>query len=89
MMCDFKRSTERVGLNIHRGKTNNLRNQSSNMRREVAINNIKVEVLPVNECAKYLGHTITFQEQETTRRQQKSGVEFGQPGRRSTDTNRS
>ena len=66
MMCDFKKSTERVGLKIHTGKTKLLSNQGSNKRREVSINNIKVEVLSVKECAKYLGQTITFEQRETT-----------------------
>ena len=64
MMCDFKRSTERMGLKIHPEKMKILGNQKSN-RKEETINNIKVEVLPVSECAKYLGQTITFQQQET------------------------
>ena len=66
VLCDFKRSTEKVGLKIHPEKTKILSNQSSNKRKEVAISNIKVEVFPVHECAKYLGQTITFQQQETT-----------------------
>ena len=60
MLCDFKRSTETVGLKIHSEKTKILSNQSSNKRKEVTIRNIRVEVLPVHECAMYLGHTITF-----------------------------
>ena len=64
MMCDFKRSTEWVGLKIHLERTKILSNQNSNRRREVAINNIKVEVLPVHGCAKYLGKKL--QQQETT-----------------------
>ena len=66
VMCDFKRSTEKVGLKIHSEKTKILTNQNANRRREVAINNVKIEVLPVKECAKYLGQTITFQQQKTT-----------------------
>ena len=66
MLCDFKRSTEKVGLKIHPEKTNILSNQSSNKRKEVAISNIKVEVLRVHECANNLGQAITFQQQETT-----------------------
>ena len=58
MMCDFKRSTERVGLKIHLERTKILSNQNSNRRREVAIKNIKVEVSPVHGCAKYLGQKI-------------------------------
>ena len=66
MLCDFQRSTEKVGLNIHPEKTNILSNQSSKKRKEVVISNIKVEVLLVHECAKYLKETTTFQQQETT-----------------------
>ena len=43
MMCDFKKSTESVGLRIHPDKTKFLR-----------------------ERAKYLGQTITFEQQERT-----------------------
>ena len=45
MMCDFKQSTERVGLKIHPDKTKILCNQSSNRRKEMEINNIEVEIL--------------------------------------------
>ena len=65
MMCDFKQSTERLGLKIHPDKTTILTNQSSNRRREMAMNNIKVEILPASESAKYLGQTKTFHQQET------------------------
>ena len=37
MMCDFKHSTEKVGLNIHPGKTKILGNQSSNRRKETEV----------------------------------------------------
>ena len=84
-MCDFKRSTERVGLTFHQEKTKILCNQISNRRRGGTINNVKVEVLPVSECAKYLGQTLHF----SNRKQQKSGVEFELLGRRSTGTSRS
>ena len=66
MLCDFNRCTEKVGLKTHPEKTNILSNQSSNKRQEVTISNIKVEVLPIHECAKYLGQRISFQQQETT-----------------------
>ena len=66
MMCDFKKSTENVGLNIYPEKTKILSNQRSNTRKEVTIDNIKVKVLPVKERAKYLCQTITFEQQETT-----------------------
>ena len=45
MMCEFKQSTEKVGLQIYPRKTNTLCNQSSNKRSEVPIDNIKVETL--------------------------------------------
>ena len=65
MFCDFKQSTKKVGLKIHPDKTKILSNQSLIRRKEVAINNIKVEILPAREKAKCLGQTITFRQQET------------------------
>ena len=65
ILCDFKKTTESVGLKIHPEKTKILSNQGSNRRKEVSIDNNKVEVLPVKECAKYLGQTVTFEQQET------------------------
>ena len=65
MMCDFKQSTESVGLKIHPNKTKILSNQSTNKRKEVEINNFKVEILSACESAKYLGQTFTLQHQET------------------------
>ena len=44
MMCDFKHSTEKVGLKIHPGKTKILSNQSSNRRKEMVIDNIEVDI---------------------------------------------
>ena len=66
MMCDIQKSTESVELKIHSDKTQNLSNQGSNKRTEASIDNITVEVSPVNECAKYLGQAKTFEQQETT-----------------------
>ena len=65
MICDFKQSTERVGLTIHADKTKILSNQSSNRRKEVAINNLKVEILLACESTRYLAQTVTLQQQET------------------------
>ena len=39
MLCEFKRSTEKVGLRIHLGKTKILSNQSSNTRKEIEVDN--------------------------------------------------
>ena len=41
IMCEFKHSTEKVGLKIHPWKTKILSNHSSSRRREVEIDNIK------------------------------------------------
>ena len=37
ILCEFKRSTEKVGLRIHPEKTKILSNQSSNIRKEIEI----------------------------------------------------
>ena len=42
MMCDFKHSTEKVGLKIHPGKTKILSSHSSSRRKEMEVDNIKV-----------------------------------------------
>ena len=52
-------------LEIHRSKVKTLSNQSSAKRREVKIDNIKMEVLRKSQSARYLGQQITFEEQET------------------------
>ena len=61
MLCEIKKSTEKVGLMIHPGKTNILSNQSSNTRKDIEVDNIKVEILTRGESARYLGQVITFQ----------------------------
>ena len=66
MLCDFKQSTEKVELRIHPGKTKILSNQSSNSRKEIEIDDIKVEILTREESTEDLGQTITFHQQETT-----------------------
>ena len=65
MLCDFKRSTESVGLGIHPDKTKILSNQEKVKEREVTIDNIKIEVLQKSDSARYFGQKITFEEQET------------------------
>ena len=37
LLCEFKRSSEKVGLRIHPGKTKILSNQSSDIRKELEI----------------------------------------------------
>ena len=68
MFCKFKRSTEKVGLRTHPEKTKVLSNQSSqssDTKNEIEIVDIKVEILTRGESRKYLGHMMTFQQQET------------------------
>ena len=67
MLQDVKRSTEKVGLETHPDKTNILSNQDTRRKKEVTIDNIKVEVLQKSESAKYLGPKITFEQQEQKR----------------------
>ena len=55
-----------MGLKIHPGKTKILSNQSLNIRKEIEIDDIKVEILTREESTKYLGQMITFQQQETS-----------------------
>ena len=83
-MCEFKHTTEKVGLKIHQGKTKILSNQSSSRRNEMVIDNIKVEILTKEESTKYLGQVVTFQ----NRRQSSSRIESGLPGRRSELTSK-
>ena len=55
MLCDFKKSMEKVGSEIHPSKTKILSDQKSRKQQEVTIDNIKIEVMQKNKCAKYLG----------------------------------
>ena len=57
---------KRWRLRIHPGKTKILSNQNPNNRKEIEIDNIKVEMLTREESTKYLGQMIIFQQQETT-----------------------
>ena len=66
VLCEFKKSVEKVGLRIHPGKTKILSNQSSDTRKEIEVDNIKVEILIRGESAIYWGQMITFQQKETT-----------------------
>ena len=69
MMYEFKESTENVGLRIHLGKTKVLSNQSSlspDLKKEMQIGDMKIEILARSESVRYLGQLITFQQQETT-----------------------
>ena len=65
MLCEFKASTEIVGLGIHPNKTNALSNQEKVKTKEVTVSNVKIQVLAKGDSARYLGQKITFEEQET------------------------
>ena len=52
MLCEFKRIIEKVGLRIHPQKTKILSNQSSDTRKEIEINDRKVEILTRGESTK-------------------------------------
>ena len=48
MLCEFKRSTEKVGLRIHPEKTkilSNQSNQSSDTKKEIEVDDIRAEIL--------------------------------------------
>ena len=69
MLCDFKKSTEKVGLRIHPEKRKILSNQSSlssDTKNEMKVDDIEIEMLTRGESVRYLGQTITFLQQETT-----------------------
>ena len=65
MLCEFKTSTEVVGLEIHPDKTKILSNQDKMKAKEITVDNIKIEVLAKGDSARYLGQKITFEEQGT------------------------
>ena len=64
MMIDFK-SSQKQSLDIHPDKTYILTNQGSNKRREVEVDQIRVEILPMEGKVRYLGQMISFADQGT------------------------
>ena len=69
MMYEFKESTEKVGPRIHPGKTKVFSNQSSlspDSKKEIQIDDVKIDILTRSESVRYSGQLITLQEQETT-----------------------
>ena len=55
MLCEFKTSTEAVGLGIHPDKTKILSNQDKTKVKEVTVDNIKIEVLEKRPARDTLG----------------------------------
>ena len=51
MLCDFKASTEAVGLGIHPDKTKILSNQDNVKAKEITVDNIQIEILKRGKCA--------------------------------------
>ena len=66
MLCEFKKSTEKVRLRIHPGKTKILSNRSSDIRKEIEIDDIKVEISARGESTKYLGQMIGDRNQKSS-----------------------
>ena len=69
MLCEFKKSTEKVCLRIHPEKTQILSNQSSlssDTKKEMEVDDIEIEILTRVESVRNSGQTITFLQQETT-----------------------
>ena len=75
MMCDFKQTTQHVGLKIHPDKTKILSNRSTNRRKEV-------KILFAWESSKYPGQKM----RSSIRKQQRSKIESEPLGHRSPDT---
>ena len=68
MLHEIKESTEKVGLKIHPGKTNVPSNQCSlcsDTKKQMQIDDIKIEILTRSESVRYLGQLITFQQVQT------------------------
>ena len=85
MLCDFKRSTEKVGLRIHPRKTKILSNQSSNSRKEIEIDNIKVEILTKKKVQNILARRLY----SSNRRRPRSRIAVGLLGRHQELTSKS
>ena len=65
MLCDFKASTEVVGLGIHPDETKIFSNQDNVKEKEITVDNIQIEILRKRDSARYLGQQVTFEDQET------------------------
>ena len=65
LLCDFKASTEEVGLGIHPDKTKILSDQDNVKEKENSVDDIKIEILRKRDSARYLGQEVTSEDQET------------------------
>ena len=73
MLCDFKASTEAVGLGIHPDRPKILSNQDNVKAKEITVEDIKIETLRKSDSARYLGQKVTFEDQETEGQKQTEG----------------
>ena len=88
MLCEFKRSTEKVGLKIHPEKTKILSNQSiinSDTKKELEIEDMKVEIPTGGESVRYLGQTL----RSSNRGRLELRIESGLLGRHFANTDKS
>ena len=77
MLCDFKRSTEAVGLGIYSDKTKILSNQEKEKKKEISVDNIKIEVLPKSDSARYLTQKNNLQGARNGRNQKQTESSMG------------
>ena len=88
MIYEFKKATEKVGLRIHPDKTKILCNQStinSNTKRHIEVGEMSIEILSKNESVNIWAR----ESRSTNKRHWKSRAESEQPGRPSTNTDKS
>ena len=83
MMCEFQTKHRKGGTQGISRKTKILNNQSSSRRKEMEIDNIKVE--PKKKAQNILDKWL----HSSNRRQPRSRIESGLPGRRFTNTSKS
>ena len=69
MLCEFKTSTEAVGLGIHPDKTKILSNQDKVKAKEITVDNIKIQVLEKGESARVI---LDRKSHSTIKKQQRS-----------------
>ena len=81
MLCEFKTSTEAVGLGIHPDKTKILSNQDKTKVKEVTIDNKKIEVLEKKRPAR---DTLDKRSRSRIRKQRKSKTDWKPRGQHFT-----
>ena len=64
--ANSRKRTEKVRQRVHPEKTKILSNRSSDTRKEIEVDDIKVEILTRGESSRHLGQMVSFLQQETT-----------------------